>query len=533
MAKTYEVAEGGKSELSILLLAPSGRDAELSSRLLHGEGLSCHACTSFADMAGRLKQGFGAGAVVIAEEALINGEAADLLKLLAGQPGWSDLPLVLLTRRTAMDRHCRPLAVLRNASVLRRPVHIATFLSVLRSAVEARKRQYELRDFIDEMQALNLRLEQRAGQLQRLALQLTESEERTRRYIAEIIHNDLQQLLVGVKLRLGIVLNRAASEAISVDSVRELETLVGEAIEKARNLSHEIRPPSLRYSGLIPSLRWLGEQLGETHGLRVDIDASPHAEPRDEPLKIFLFRAVQELLLNTVKHAGTDSAKLRVRKLNQEIEILVQDEGRGFNTRILDAPYDRIKGFGLFSISERAELLGGRLEVQSTPGGGSSFRLFLPYRADTAREGIPEKATDTAALQRRLRTGRRMRVALADDHKVVREGMKLLLNGEPGIEVVAEAADGVQAIEIADRFHPDLMIMDVAMPEMDGVEATRRIKARHPDIRIIGLSMLEDEEIRRKIMEAGAEAYLSKSRAGSALLMAILSGCVQGGEGED
>ena len=126
-----------------------------------------------------------------------------------------------------------------------------------------------------------------------------------------------------------------------------------------------------------------------------------------------------------------------------------------------------------------------------------------------------------------------MRVALADDHKVVREGMKLLLNGEPGIEVVAEAADGVQAIEIADRFHPDLMIMDVAMPEMDGVEATRRIRARHPDIRIIGLSMLEDEEIRRKIMEAGAEAYLSKSRAGSALLMAILSGCVQGGEGED
>lgn len=90
----------------------------------------------------------------------------------------------------------------------------------------------------------------------------------------------------------------------------------------------------------------------------------------------------------------------------------------------------------------------------------------------------------------------------ADDHKVMRQGLIGLVDGQPGIEVAGEAANGVQALELTRRLKPDVIVMDVSMPEMDGVEATRHIKAEFPEIRIIGLSMLDDDQVARTMREA-------------------------------
>jgi len=116
---------------------------------------------------------------------------------------------------------------------------------------------------------------------------------------------------------------------------------------------------------------------------------------------------------------------------------------------------------------------------------------------------------------------RMLRVMLVDDEPATRKCVRILLSRQPGIEVVAEAANGLEAVEAADRLRPDILVMDVDMPAMDGLEATRRIKARHPGVRVIGFSMFDGAEASRKMLEAGAEIYLTKTRPAEELIAAV------------
>jgi DNA-binding NarL/FixJ family response regulator len=95
----------------------------------------------------------------------------------------------------------------------------------------------------------------------------------------------------------------------------------------------------------------------------------------------------------------------------------------------------------------------------------------------------------------------------------MRQGLRSLLEGEPGFEVAAEAMDGELAVQLAESLHPDVILMDINMPKLNGVEATRRIKHRFPEIAVIGLSMHEDPKLEQLMSEAGASAYLSKGKA--------------------
>ncbi len=116
-----------------------------------------------------------------------------------------------------------------------------------------------------------------------------------------------------------------------------------------------------------------------------------------------------------------------------------------------------------------------------------------------------------------------MRVVIADDHGIVRSGIRLLLEKQPDIKVVAEAADGVEARDIVIRERPDLAILDVKMPGLTGLQATREIKAQAPEVSILILSMHDDERYLFEALKAGASGYVLKSQADTDLLSAIRS----------
>jgi len=124
---------------------------------------------------------------------------------------------------------------------------------------------------------------------------------------------------------------------------------------------------------------------------------------------------------------------------------------------------------------------------------------------------------------------RKLRIVLADDHAVVRKGFRLILNQEPDIEVIAEAGNGSEAIKLALELRPDVLIMDIAMPEMTGVEATRRIHENFPDCRILILSMHKDPVYVRESLRAGARGYLLKEPIDEDLLRAVRA--LAGGDG--
>ncbi len=115
----------------------------------------------------------------------------------------------------------------------------------------------------------------------------------------------------------------------------------------------------------------------------------------------------------------------------------------------------------------------------------------------------------------------KIRVLVADDHTIVREGVRLLLDAQPDIEVVGEAADGLQAVKLIRQFRPDLVVMDIQMPNLNGLEATREIKREFPQIQILALTMYESDEYFFQVLNAGASGYVLKKAASADLLSAI------------
>jgi two-component system, NarL family, response regulator NreC len=124
---------------------------------------------------------------------------------------------------------------------------------------------------------------------------------------------------------------------------------------------------------------------------------------------------------------------------------------------------------------------------------------------------------------------KRIRILLADDHAVVRQGFRMILSAHADLEIVGEAGNGREAVELAAALRPDVVVMDVTMPELNGIEATRRLTAENPHIRVVALSMHKDSVYVREILRAGARGYLLKDSVADDLVAAVRA--VAGGEG--
>jgi signal transduction histidine kinase len=255
-------------------------------------------------------------------------------------------------------------------------------------------------------------LKQRTAQLQALAGELTRAEESERRRVAQVIHDQLQQLLVAARFNLEAVRVRCHQRSLE-EELQEVSDLLSESLNVSRLLTTELSPSILHQAGLGAALEWLGRWYDEKHGLTVKVEIDTAADVAVEEVRITLFQAVRELLFNVVKHGRTKSAtvKLSMGK-DRQIRIEISDEGAGFDPAEVRAREGTTGGFGLFSIRERLEYLGGRLEVKSAPGHGSRFTLHAPMAAPVpvapTESGAPAGATAKPRAARK--DGERRRV---------------------------------------------------------------------------------------------------------------------------
>ncbi len=403
---------------------------------------------------------------------------------------------------------------------------------IFANALVRKERELQLRTLNESLErqvlARTAELHRRAAQLRALALQLTRAEDRERRRIAHILHENLQQLLVAAQVRIGGLPTRAPHDLAEL--AREVNDILKEAVDTSRLLAVELCPPVLHELGLPASLDWLAGQMRRKHGLTVHVTADPTADPRNEDLRAFVFQSVRELLFNVVKHAQAPEAHVTLDCTpGGELRVRVCDTGKGFAPEPPDAREDFAGRFGLFSIRERAELLGGHLDVHSAPGQGATVTLVVPppsqaaAKLPTATPQAAPAARPSAPPEEPPSTIKTIRVLLADDHAILRQGLATLLEQEPGIVVVGEAADGQEAIDLALALRPDVVIMDVSMPRLSGVDATRRITQQMPEVKVIGLSMHEDPKIASELHDAGAVAYLTKGGPTQDLLDTVLA----------
>lgn len=386
-----------------------------------------------------------------------------------------------------------------------------------------------LRTSEEQLRTLNFTLERRADQLRAMASELTLAEQQERRRLAQILHDHLQQLLVAAKIKIGILRRRKNKPELG-RSLVQIDELLSESIRSSRSLTVDLSPPILYDAGLRPALEWLARHVREKHGLVVDIEMNAELPTLGEDTRILVFQAVRELLFNVVKHAGVERARLRLAVDADRLLVVVEDAGVGFDPGDLEAEPSP-GGLGLFSIRERLEVLGGRLQIHANPGQGTRMEISVPWQEpEVAQRGSKRHPADAAAADRIAPASerslpsektRRIRVLLADDHKILRQGLAGLLGEEPDIEVVGEAGDGLEAIAMAEKTQPDVVLMDVTMPHLDGIEATARITARLPHIRVIGLSMHEEKDLAAALRAAGAVAYLSKGGSSDLLITTI------------
>jgi PAS domain S-box-containing protein len=357
----------------------------------------------------------------------------------------------------------------------------------------------------------------RARQLQKLALELSQAEERERRRIAVLLHEDLQQQIAGAKFHLNLVRNRARDDRQRAD-VDHVDEMLKEVIERSRSLSYDLSPAVLHMNDLAEVLQWLANRVRAQHSLVVDVQVAPDMTLQSEAMTMFLFRTAQEMLFNVVKHAQVKEAALRVRRIGRHVCLDVSDQGRGFDPQELK----ETSGFGLLSIRERVQLLGGRMNIRSAEGQGSRFRVVVPDgprvkdREKKAEAGVSAPATVSVPSSDGV-----LRVLLVDDHEIVRQGLGSLLQETPDVAVVGAAANGRDAIHRANELRPDVVIMDVSMPVMSGEEATRQIKTLLPETRVIALSMYGEPEKMAMMHRAGAEGYVLKTASSEELLAAI------------
>jgi DNA-binding NarL/FixJ family response regulator/signal transduction histidine kinase len=316
----------------------------------------------------------------------------------------------------------------------------------------------------------NARLYERSRELSIL-------EERNR--LARELHDSVTQKLFGVVLAAeaaATLLDRDGAGAR--DQIARLQDLAQVAMEELRSLIFELRPAAPATEGLATALRKHVEVLRRVHeqDIALRVAGRPRLAPRAEGE---VFRIAQEAVHNALRHAGADRIEVTLDARDGALALTVADDGAGF-----DAAAGRHTG----------RRVAARGRDARPPGGGPVIR-----------------------------------VVIADDHAVVRQGLRTLLDLQQEIEVVAEAADGEAALEAIERLAPDVVLLDVVMPRLDGIAALRAIRERSPATRVLVLTSFGDDDKVFPAVRAGAAGYLLKDVQPHELVAAIRT--VHAGDG--
>ena len=243
--------------------------------------------------------------------------------------------------------------------------------------LEALKNQREAA--LAEMHASREQLHEAYGRLRRLTRRLELAKEEERKRIARELHDEMGQGLTAAKINLQLLGSMLESEE-AADRAVDTIGLVDRMIQHVRTLSLDLRPPLLDELGLGPALRSYLEAQARRAGLEIEISTAELPPELPSEVEITAFRCVQEALTNVMRHAEASHVAVRVSVVGEGLEISVRDDGRGFD---VGQALQRAAGgqhLGLLGIRERVESLGGRLDIESSPGTGTSIAVHIPWR---------------------------------------------------------------------------------------------------------------------------------------------------------
>jgi PAS domain S-box-containing protein len=238
----------------------------------------------------------------------------------------------------------------------------------VRDITERKRAEKKLLDYQDKLRSF--------------ASELALAEERERRRIATSLHDQIGQSLAIAKIKLD-ALRHSMPGGQYLQVLEEVCNSLGDTIAQTRSLTFDLSSPILHELGFEAAVAcWLSEQVEEEHGISTEFHSDQQPKPMDEAVRVLLFYSVRELLINVVKHANASKVRVSSRRIGDRIELVVADNGIGFNSAETLAKATTKRGFGLFSIKERLEQLAGHLQIESNPGRGCKVMMTAPLQAN-------------------------------------------------------------------------------------------------------------------------------------------------------
>jgi len=501
----------------ILLLALRGRDSQIVERLLVRGGHECVVCRSGDEMTAALA--VGAGAALVTEESLAETDRHKLVGWLGAQPPWSDFPFILLATKRAGRRPreaAQVLTELGNVVVLERPVHGETLASAVEAALRARRRQYEARGRLQELQSaedtlrqlnstLEARIDERTHDLSRANNQLMqEIAERERAQAALVqsqkmdamgqltggIAHDFNNLLTVIGGNLELIGRRSNDERIGrlADYARQASDRAGKLTRQllAFSRSQRLVPEPMDVNALLRGMDDLLERtIGPLYQVDMQLDPSdPWAMADANQMEL----AVLNLAINA-RDAMSKGGRLLISSealLPDSVLIRVKDNGSGIPSHLLDRVFDPFfttkpigkgTGLGLSQVYGLLQQSGGSVSLESTEGVGTTVTLCFPV-ASPALAG-----TTLASSQIPGAAPGRERVLVVEDDEGVRRFIVECLQSLG--YTVCEASDGVEGLESIRADPPELLIVDYAMAGLTGVEVINEARRTAPGLPII------------------------------------------------
>ena len=494
-----------------LILAPQGRDAAVARAMLGEAGLPGDVVGGILEIVEQLQ--VGAGFAVVTEEALTGTDLRPLSDWLERQPEWSDFPFVLLTQRGGgLERNpeaSRFLEVLGNVTFLERPFHPTTFVSLAQSALRGRRRQYEARVRLDELNQLaadlERRVEERTAEHASAVAQLHEAQKlETLGQLTGGVAHDFNNLLTPITGALDLLQRKYADS--DPRSARLLSNAL-QAADRAKILlqrllgfarRQELRTEAVDIGGLLTGMRDL---IASSVGPKVEVKlrcASDLQSALIDPNQLEL--AILNLTVNA-RDAMPDGGPLTVLaeevamgpgseprlKPGLYIRLSVIDAGCGMDADSLARavePFYSTKevghgtGLGLSMVHGLAAQLGGGFALTSSPGEGTRVDLYLPV-ADKAAAIQARPTTEPARS-----VGRRLSVLLVDDENIVRVATAEMIR-DLGHDV-EEAGSGAEALATLESgLKVDVLVTDYMMPGMDGAALARRLEKSNPELPVL------------------------------------------------
>ncbi len=453
----------------LLVLTPTGRDSTLAVELLKRCGFKADPFTNVEQLSQTL--GSAIGALIIADEALTPGAVAHLTSLLEQQPTGLDIPVIILTRRhdrgSVADSF--PSFYRRtNVTVLERPIKTENFVSVVRSVLAGRHRQYEVRSLLD---TLEKRIQERDKFLAMLAHEL--------RNPLSVITNALTLISYSAESKISRPLELATRQA------KVISRLLDDLLDVARfaNGKVTVEKYNVALSTVIHNAidacarSMLQKRQHFTHDLGRDV--AVHGDP------IRLTQLFSNLLINASKYTPEGGQiGLHCDAHDSTVNVSIRDNGIGMGPELLARLFEPFAqgeqgiersqgglGLGLALAKSIAELHGGSISASSKGiGSGSEFTVSLPVTGGEAREANAEPASINA------RHAGPLRIMLAEDDADSAETLQAILSNE-GYDVQT-VKDGRSAIKAASVFRPQVILLDIGLPEMNGYELAQELRKR-------------------------------------------------------